>query len=350
MSEAEKIAGRTEEGRSESGVQLTGKQKAAVLFMTIGRERSVNMMQSLHEDEIRDISIAMAGLGVIKAEMVEAVCREFIENFETADGLVGTFETTEAFLRKTLGADQVEKIMDEIRGPAGRNMWDKLGNVQETILANYLRSEYPQTAAVIVSRLQPAHAARVLALLPEDYATDVMMRILHMETVQREVIESVEATLRSEFISSLGRSSKRDSYELLAEVFNNFDRKTESRFTELMEMQSSEDMEKVKALMFTFEDISRLSQESLMRVVNEIDREKLPVALKGASDSERKLFLQCMSKRAGNILLEEIASLGPVRVRDVEVAQAEIVMTIKNLVNSGEIDMNDASGGEEFIS
>ncbi|CDG40537.1 FliG C-terminal domain-containing protein [Asaia bogorensis] len=194
------------------------------------------------------------------------------------------------------------------------------------------------------------HAARVLALLPEDYATDVMMRILHMETVQREVIESVEATLRSEFISSLGRSSKRDSYELLAEVFNNFDRKTEGRLTELMDRQSHEDMEKVKSLMFTFEDIARLSQESLMRVVTEVDRDRLPVALKGATDSERKLFLQCMSKRAGNILLEEIASLGPVRVKDVEAAQAEIVTTIKNLMNAGEIDISDNSASDEFIS
>jgi len=335
---------------AEPELILSGKQKAAILFMAIGRDRSASLMQSLHEDEIRDISIAMAGLGVVRAPMVEMVCKEFIENFELADGLVGTFETTEAFLRRSLSPDQVEKIMDEIRGPAGRNMWDKLANVQESILANYLRSEYPQTAAVIVSRLQPAHAARVLALLPEDYATDVMMRILHMETVQREVIESVEATLRSEFISSLGRSSKRDSYELLAEVFNNFDRKTETRLTELMDQQSHEDMEKVKALMFTFEDISRLSQESLMRVVNEMDRDRLPIALKGATDSERKLFLQCMSKRAGNILLEEIASLGPVRVKEVEAAQAEIVMTIKNLVNAGEIDISDSSGTDEFIS
>ncbi len=350
MSETGARQNQTDGKNSMNAPLLTGKQKAAILFMTIGRERSAELMRALHEDEIREISIAMAGLGVVRAEMVETVCREFVENFESGEGLVGTFETTEAFLRKTLDAEQVEKIMDEIRGPAGRNMWDKLGNVQESILANYLRSEYPQTAAVIVSRLQPAHAARVLALLPEDYATDVMMRILHMETVQREVIESVEATLRSEFISTLGRSSKRDSYELLAEVFNNFDRKTETRFTELMDKENHDDMEKVKALMFTFEDISRLSLEALMRVVNEIDRERLPLALKGASDSERKLFLQCMSKRAGNILIEEIASLGPVRVKDVEAAQAEIVLTIKNLANAGEIDLNDTAGGEEFIS
>ncbi|MBB2158615.1 flagellar motor switch protein FliG [Gluconacetobacter sacchari] len=328
---------------------LTGKQKAAVLMLAVGRDKAAKLLKMLHEDEIRDISIAMAGLGLVKAETVESVCREFTKNFESPDGLVGTYETTEEFLRRALPADQVEKIMDEIRGPAGRTMWDKLGNVQETVLASYLRSEYPQTAAVILTRLQPAHAARVLALLPDDYATDVMMRILHMETVQRDVLDSVEATLRSEFIATLGRSTRRDSYELLAEVFNNFDRKTESRLMESMDRRNHDDMEKVKALMFTFEDIKRLPHESLMRIVNEIDREKLPLALKGASDTIRKLFLQCMSKRAGSMLIEEIAALGPVRVKDVEAAQVEIVATIKNLANVGEIDLTDSAGNDEII-
>ncbi len=330
-------------------LHLTGKQKAAILMLAVGRDKAAKLLKLLHEDEIRDISVAMASLGIVRAEAVESVCREFTKNFESPDGLVGTYETTEEFLRRALPPDQVEKIMDEIRGPAGRTMWDKLGNVQETVLANYLRSEYPQTAAVILTRLQPAHAARVLTLLPEDYATDVMMRILHMETVQRDVLDSVEATLRSEFISTLGRSTRRDSFELLAEVFNNFDRKTEARLMESMDKRNHDDMEKVKALMFTFEDIKRLPRESLMRIVNEIDREKLPLALKGASDTIRKLFLQCMSKRAGSMLLEEVASLGPVRVKDVEAAQTEIVLTIKNLANAGEIDLTESGGNDEII-
>ena len=328
---------------------LNGKQKAAILMLAVGRDQASKILKFLHEDEIRDISIAMAGLGLVKAEIVEAVCNEFTRNFESSEGLVGTYETTEELLRKALPEDQVEKIMDEIRGPAGRTMWDKLGNVQEAVLANYLRNEYSQTAAVILTRLQPAHAARVLALLPEDYATDVMMRILHMETVQREVLDSVEATLRSEFISTLGRSAKRDSYELLAEVFNNFDRKTETRLMDSMDKRNHDDMEKVKALMFTFEDIKRLPHEALMRVVAQVDREKLPLALKGASETVRKMFLQCMSKRAGSILLEEIRALGPVRVKDADAAQVEIVTVIKNMANAGEIDLAENGGNDEII-
>ncbi|GBQ79960.1 flagellar motor switch protein G [Gluconacetobacter johannae DSM 13595] len=328
---------------------LSGRQKAAILMLAVGREKSSRLLKMLHEDEIRDISVTMAGLGLVRADLVESVCHEFTRNFESADGLVGTYETTEEMLRKALPEDQVAKIMDEIRGPAGRTMWDKLGNVQESVLANYLRNEYPQTAAVILSRLQPAHAARIFALLPEDYATDVMMRVLHMETVQRDVLDSVEATLRSEFMSSLGRSAKRNSYELLAEVFNNFDRKTETRLMASMDKRNHDDMEKVKALMFTFEDIKRLPHESLMRIVNEIDRDKLPLALKGASETVRKMFLQCMSKRAGSILLEEIEALGPVRVRDADAAQTDIVGTIKNMANAGEIDLTESGGNDEII-
>ncbi|MFT9148611.1 MAG: flagellar motor switch protein FliG, partial [Acetobacter sp.] len=118
---------------------LNGRQKAAILMLAVGREQAAKILKLLHEDEIRDISIAMSNLGIVKADVVEQVCQEFAKNFESPEGLVGTYETTEEFLRKALPQDQVEKIMDEIRGPAGRTMWDKLGNVQETVLANYLR-------------------------------------------------------------------------------------------------------------------------------------------------------------------------------------------------------------------
>ena len=125
--------------------------------------------------------------------------------------------------------------MDEIRGPAGRNMWEKLANVQEEVLANYLKNEYPQTVAVVLSKLRPEHAARVLAILPEDLALDVVNRMLRMEAVQKEVIERVEQTLRTEFMSNLSQTRRRDAHEVMAEIFNNFDRQTETRFMTALE-------------------------------------------------------------------------------------------------------------------
>lgn len=328
---------------------LNGRQKVAILMLAAGREKSSKILKQLHEDEVRDISLAMSGLGLIRAQIVEAVCYEFSRNFEAAEGLIGNYETTETFLRKALPTELADKIIEEIRGPNHTSMWDKLVNIPEGVLANYLRNEYPQTSAVILSHLQPAYAARIFVLLPEDYATEVMTRILHMETVQQSVIDSVEATLRTEFMTSVGRSSGRNSYQLLADIFNNFDRNTEARLSEAMDHMNHDDMEKVKALMFTFEDIKRLQHEDLMKIIREIDMEKLPLALKGASQTVREMFLECMSKRAGKILIEEISALGPVRVRDADAAQMEIVITIKNMANAGEIDLGPSDNDDEMI-
>ncbi|MCE0745032.1 flagellar motor switch protein FliG [Acetobacter sicerae] len=329
---------------------LTGVQKAAILLLALGEENGTQLVSSMQEHEIREISAAMATMGAVPAEKVEAVCAEFSGAFSSVDTLVGTYDTTERILRKALPGDRVNAIMEEIRGPAGRTMWDKLGNVPENILANYLRNEYPQTVAVILSRLQASQTARVLSLFPEDFAVDIMMRMLHMENVQRDVIDSLETTLRSEFMASLARSSKQDSHELLAEVFNNFDRRVEGQFMNALEKRNIEDAEQVKALMFTFEDLKRLPRDAIMRIMRDIDREKLPLALKGASEDIRKLFLSSMTSRAGKILEDEISAMGPVRIKDVDAAQSEIVNIAKNLANQGEIDLNPGSDNNEMLA
>ncbi len=130
--------------------------------------------------------------------------------------------------------------MEEIRGPSGRTMWDKLGNVNEAVLANYLKNEYPQTVAVVLSKIKPTHAARVLALLPENFALEVVMRMLRMQTVQKDILDDVERTLRTEFMTNLARTHRGDAHELVAEIFNNFDRATEGRFMTALEERSDE--------------------------------------------------------------------------------------------------------------
>ncbi|NHN89403.1 flagellar motor switch protein FliG [Acetobacter conturbans] len=328
----------------------SGAQKAAILLLAMGEESGTQLLSTLQENEIREISSAMAKMGVVSAEAVETVCAEFSSSFASADTLIGSYETTERLLRKAFPSDRVNLIMEEIRGPAGRTLWDKLDNVPENVLANYLRNEYPQTVAVILSRLQSSQTARVLALLPEDFSVDVMMRMLHMDNVQHDVIDSLETTLRSEFMASLARSSKRDSHELLAEIFNNFDRRVEGQFMNALEKRNLEDAEHVKALMFTFDDLRRLPQEAIMRLMRDIDREKLPLALKGSSEDVRTLFLSAMTARAGKMLQDEISALGPVRIKDVDVAQAEIVSTAKALANQGEIDLNPGSETNEMLA
>jgi len=325
-------------------LKLTGAQRAAVLMLAVGEEHCTRLFNLMHEDEIKEISSAMSQLGSVRSDLVEKVCQQFTESMGSAGALVGNFESTERLLQKTLPRERVSQIMEEIRGPAGRTMWDKLGNVNEAVLANYLKNEYPQTVAVVLSKVRADHAARVLTLLPDSFAMEVVMRMLRMESVQRDVLEGVERTLRSEFMSNLARSTRRDAHEMMADIFNNLDRQSETRFLAALEERNREAAERIKALMFTFDDLARLAAPSMQVLMRSVDKEKLPLALKGASEKLRDMFFKSLSERAGKMLHEDIAALGPVKLRDVDEAQASIVNTAKELAQNGEIEL---SGGKD---
>jgi len=301
----------------------------------------------MDDEEIKEISQTMANLGTVSSNIVERLFVEFAEQISATGSLVGTYESTERLLGKVLGQDRVNQIMEEIRGPAGRTMWDKLGNVNETVLANYLKNEYPQTVAVVLSKIKPDHAGRVLTQLPESFAMEVVMRMLRMEAVQKEVLDDVERTLRNEFFSSLARTNRRDSHELIAEIFNSLDRSTETRFITALEERNRDSAERIKALMFTFEDLSKVDGMAIQGILRAAEKEKLPMALKGASEGLRDLFFSNMSERAAKLLREEIAGMGPVRLKDVEEAQSYLVALAKDLAARGEIVI--AEGGEDEL-
>ncbi len=315
-------------------------------MLALGEEQSSRLFGMMHEDEIKDVSSAMAQLGTVSADMVERLCVEFGESMGGMGSLIGSFESTERLLQRALPRDRVSQIMDEIRGPAGRTMWDKLGNVHEAVLANYLKNEYPQTVAVVLSKVRPDHAARVLALLPDSFSIEVVMRMLRMESVQKDVLDGVERTLRAEFMSNLARSTRRDAHEMMAEIFNNLDRASESRFVAALEERNRESADKIKALMFTFDDLSRLSSAAIQGLLRAVEKDKLPLALKGASEGLRELFFKNLSERAGKMLRDDIEGLGPVKLRDVDDAQAAVVVLAKELAAQGTIEIGEGKDEE----
>jgi len=281
--------------------------------------------------------------------VVEDLLVEFVSGATGTGAIMGSFEQTQKLLQAFLPPDKVDALMEEIRGPAGRTMWDKLGNVNEAVLANYLKNEYPQTVAVVLSKIKSEHAARVLASLPEDFALECVMRMLRMEPVQREILDKIEQTLRNEFMSNLARTSKRDSHEMMAEIFNNLDRQTESRFVAALEERNRDSAERIKALMFTFEDLAKLDPAGVQTLLRAIDKDKLGLALKGASDTLRDLYFSNMSERAAKILREDMDAMGPVRLRDVEASQMELVNAAKDLAQRGEIMLADNKGDDELV-
>jgi flagellar motor switch protein FliG len=328
--------------------RLSGPEKAAVVLLSLGEEHA-QVWRALDEEEIKEISQAMAGLGTVHSSVVEELLVEFVSGMSGAGSIMGSFEQAQRLLTAIMPADKVDSMMEEIRGPAGRTMWDKLGNVNEAVLANYLKNEYPQTVAVVLSKVRSEHAARVLSALPEDFALECVTRMLRMEPVQRDILDKIEQTLRTEFMSNLARTSKRDSHEQMADIFNAFDRQTEARFITALEERSRESAERIRALMFVFEDLSKLDPGGVQTLLRVVDKDQMGLALKGASDGLREMFFSNMSERAAKILREDMESMGPVRLRDVDRAQMTMVQAAKDLAAKGEIMLAGAGGDDDDL-
>jgi len=328
---------------------LKGSERAAILMLALGAEWGQPIWSELDDEEVIAVSLAMSRLGNVHKDVLEAMLTEFVSKMSMAGAVIGSALSTERLLAEYLPPERLSAIMEEIRGPAGRNMWEKLSNVQAHVLSNYLKNEYPQTVAVVLSKIAPDHAASVLSLLPDDFALEVVQRMLGMESVQRDVIEKIEQTLRSEFISNLSQTRQRDAHELIADVFNCFDRQTESRFLTALEEADWESAERIKTLMFTFDDLGKLDKTAVQTLLRQFPQERLVLAMKGASDNMRELFFDNMSARAGKMLRDDLEVMGPVRLKDVDDAQTEMVNLAKDLAAKGEIVIAKNGGDDELV-
>jgi flagellar motor switch protein FliG len=335
--------------RKEDYRKLTGLQKAAIILMSIDEENSTKILNSMNDDEIKELSNTMSSLGTVSSETVERLFVDFVESMSSSGVVVGTFDSTERLLMKALGKDRVDNIMEDIRGPAGRTTWDKLGNVNEEVLAAFLKNEYPQTIALVLSKIKPEHAARVLSVFPEDLSLEVINRMLGMEAVKKEVLDGIEKTLKLEFMSNLAKTQRRDTHEIMAEIFNNFDRNTEAKFMGILEQKNAESAERIRALMFTFEDLKKVDPSGMQTLLRNVPKEKLGIAMKGASETIKDLFFKSMSERAAKLLKEEMESLGPVRLKDVDEAQMAIVQVAKDLAAKGEIVIASDSSEDQLV-
>ena len=328
---------------------LSGPQKAAIFMLSLDDTQSSALFELMDDEEIRELSQIMSGLGSVNSKVVERLFLDFADQLSSTGSLVGSYDSTERLLNKALGEDRVSQIMEELRGPAGRTMWDKLGNVNEAVLGNYLKNEYPQTVAVVLSKIRPDHAASVLGTLPENFAMEVIIRMLSMEAVSKEVLDHVEKILRTEFMTNLARTARQDSHEMMAGIFNTLDRNTETRFMDALEERNRESAERIKALMFTFDDLERVDSAGIQIVLRQVDKSQLSIALKGGSEAVKELFFTNMSERAAKIMREDMDAMGAVRLKDVDEAQATIVILAKQLADSGEIIISGAGEDEQLV-
>lgn len=328
---------------------MTGPQRAAVILLVLGEDHGRTIWQQFDDEEIRIITRAMAELGTVDADEVERLMLDFVGKLSSAGAVTGSFDRTISLLEKILPTDQVAMIMEEIRGPAGRNMWQKLGNIDAVVLANFLKNEYPQTIAVILSKIRADHAANVLRNLPNDLSIDVVSRMLRMEAVQKEALDHIENTLRTEFVSTLTQTRRRDPHEMMAEIFNGFDRQTEMRFLSALDASNQDSAARIRALMFTFEDLGKLDQAGLQTLMRQVDKDTLARSLKGASEQMRTFFFSAMSQRAAKVMADDMQGLGPLRLKEVDEAQTKMVNLTKELAEKGEIVLSKGNSEDELV-
>lgn len=330
---------------------LGGAEKAAMLIMALGEDGAAQIFSMMEEDEIRAVSHHMAKLGPTDSHTVDALVADFAEQLSASGGVVGNCDNTERLLSKVLDSRLVNDIMSEIRGPEESNLWHRLDRVEPQHLADFLANEYPQTAAVVLSKLSPDQGAAVLTALPDDYAMEVANRMLKLENLREGVLEEIENSLQDAFLSVAASSATagRDPHQQLATILKRMDATEEARFLAGLNDRDESAAARIKALMFTFEDLARLDAGALQTLIAAADGDRLCLALKGASERMHSFFFSNMSERAAGMMQEDMQDLGPVRLRDVEAAQAELIAQAKSLAAKGEINLADERNDDKLV-
>jgi len=330
--------------------RLSGPEKAAILFLCLGERRGSDLMQNLDEDEIQKITRAMSRLGVIDSPLVELVMTEFTESVANGGAIVGSFSVAEKLLRNFLPENQVDTILKDISGPLKeRDLWARFSQINENVIANYLKGEHVQTAAAILSNVKVDVAARVLPLLGVEQMQDVLERMIRMEAVPGDLMQEIEETLKTDLMGSAAESSGKDMQQQIAELLNKFDRDLFDQITPALEQRVPEAFAGIKQKMFTFEDLVKLTGMDLARVMRGVPGNTLPLALRGASKEVRDYFLDVLPGRSRDMLTDEMAGMGPVRGRDVRQAQLAMVDYAKELAEEEAIQLPTDDEDDDFI-
>lgn len=330
--------------------KLTGVQKAAILFITLGPEVASGILKKLSDAEIQKITYEIANTTAVKQEQRSDILEEFVEMNKAKDYILeGGFEYAKNLLGKALGSQRAREILEKVTEATQQYRPFAIARKADAHqLLNVISNEHPQTIALILCYLQADKAAQIIAELPEDIQTEVAFRVASMDNTSPMVIKEIEKVLNSK-LSSVVRTDMTTigGVETLVDILNQVDRTTEKNITEGLEREDPELAEKIKQSMFVFENIISLDDVSIQRVLREVETKDLALALKGCSEEVANAIFRNQSKRAAASLKEDIEFLGPVRLMDVEKAQQKVVSIIRRLEDAGEIIVS--RGGEDAI-
>ncbi len=330
---------------------LTGKQKAAVLLIVLGEEVASEVFKRLDDDEVQDISKEISIMGAIPADVSDAVIEEFYHLTLAKEYMsIGGIEYAKKLLIKSLGAEEARKIIDRLvkllEKSAGFSSLEKINPQQ---LSKFIQNEHPQTIALILAHLSASQAAELISALPEDMRTEIVIRMANLEEISPEIVKKIAGVLDQK-LEALGSYSLEEygGVKAVSELFNRMDRRASRNVLEQIESRDPELAASIRDLMFVFEDILLIDDQGIMEILKRVDKKSLALSLKGSNEELKTKFFRNMSQRASEMLKEEMEYLGPIRVKDVEKAQHEIVEIVRSLEEEGVIVIGGA-GGDEYV-
>ncbi|CCQ97485.1 flagellar motor switching and energizing component [[Clostridium] ultunense Esp] len=329
--------------------QFNGKEKAAILLIALGPEKSAEIFKHLNEDEIEELTLQIANMRMVSSEEKQQVIEDFYQIALAQEYISeGGINYAKEVLERALGTDKAVDIINKLTSSLHVRPFEFIRKADPNQLLNYIQNEHPQTIALILSYLQPNQSAQILASLAPEKQGEVTMRIATMDRTSPEVIKEIEKVLETKFSGMLSQDfTSTGGIQSVVDILNSADRGTEKFIMEELDMMDAELSEEIRKRMFVFEDIVSLDNRSIQRIIREIDNAQWAIALKGASEEVKEVVFTNMSKRLVEMIKEDIEFMGPVRIRDIEEAQQNIVNIIRKLEEDGEIIT--PRGGDEII-
>ena len=334
---------------------LTGPEKAAILMISLGEEIASKVLANMDDKEIHQVVSYMSQIDDVSPAQIEAVTKDFFESMEAGEGgmLAGGKEYLRKMLGKSMDTKKVDEIMNRIMTPTTTSEelsggLDAIQNLDSKTISGFLKSEHPQTAAIVLAHLEPGHAAETLKELPERFQSEVMLRMATLERISSSTLQDLDQALAAEFHEAgTMEGSALGGVESVAEIVNNLDHNMEVNILSEIEGINPELAENIRQLMFVFEDLTGIDDRGMQAVMKEISSEDLQLSLKTASETLKEKIYKNMSKRASEMLKEDLLAMGPVRLSEVEKAQQNILRAVKKLEEEGKVVL--ASGGEELV-
>ena len=330
--------------------KMTGPKKAAILLLALGDDAAADVMKNLEEAEIQQVGYYMSRFTDVSSEELDIVLEEFYRNSVMADDGVNISSSPDFVknaLTKALGADRAKELSDNLRAGEEEAGLEALRYAEPIMIANYIRTEHPQTIALILSYLKNAEqSSAVLREMPESLQADILYRMAVIESIPPGVISEMNEVLTEEMKTAGSMATSVGGVEPVAEILNSVDKATETRILSSIEETNPELAEQIRELMFTFEDMALIDAKQMQLVMKDVDQADMVLALKTASDAVKELIFGSMSSRAAEMVREDLENLGPAKLSDVEAAQQKIIKVVKKLEEAGTITIAGAGGGD----